>query len=65
MQIIVNGETADLQATTLASALVELELEDATVATALNGAFVPIRARAATSLSEGDRLEILAPMQGG
>ena len=37
----------------------------AKVATALNEGFVPEAARAATPLSEGDRIEVLAPMQGG
>ena len=38
---------------------------EAKVATALNGEFVPARARAATPLKEGDRIEIVAPRQGG
>ena len=35
------------------------------LATALNGKFVPAAKRAATALTAGDRIEILAPMQGG
>ena len=31
----------------------------------LNGAFVPGSARAGQVLKDGDRLEVLAPMQGG
>jgi sulfur carrier protein len=65
MKLIVNGEDRDIEAATLASALVALEFEDATVATALNGDFVPKRARSATPLREGDRIEIVAPRQGG
>ena len=65
MHLIVNGEPVDLMSPTLAEALVELDLADATVATALNGSFVPARARVAQPLRAGDRLEIVAPMQGG
>jgi sulfur carrier protein len=35
------------------------------VATAVNGEFVAAAARVRTPLSEGDRVEVLAPMQGG
>jgi sulfur carrier protein len=42
-----------------------LGLAEARVATALNGVFVPKGARAETVVQEGDRLEVLAPMQGG
>jgi len=65
MRIEVNGETRTVAATNLAEALTELGWGDARVATALNGAFVPAGARAAQPLAEGDRLEVLAPMQGG
>ncbi len=65
MRIIVNGASRDTSAQDLASALAELGLGEAVVATALNGEFVPSTARGATRLAEGDRLEVLAPMQGG
>ena len=65
MKIIVNGQSLDVTATLLDAALGELGYGDARVATALNGEFVPRPARANTSLGDGDRLEILAPMQGG
>jgi sulfur carrier protein len=65
MKIEVNGEPRDLGATTVGDALAELNLREARVATALNGAFVSVAARAATPLSPGDRLEILTAMQGG
>ena len=35
------------------------------VATALNGNFLPAATRAATTLKDGDALEVVAPMQGG
>lgn len=65
MRIEVNGETREVQARTLAEALEALGLSQARVATAVNGAFVPAGARAATPLAPGDRIEVLAPMQGG
>jgi sulfur carrier protein len=63
--LIVNGEKRDIDVTTLAGALRALDYGDAKVATALNGEFVPARVRAATPVKEGDRIEILAPRQGG
>jgi sulfur carrier protein len=65
MRIEVNGEPRDIAATTVADALAELGWAEARVATALNGEFVPSGARADQSLRDGDRLEVLAPMQGG
>lgn len=65
MKIEVNGEPREVKAETLADVLPELGWENARVATALNGNFVPKTARAETGLNAGDRLEVLAPMQGG
>ena len=63
--LIVNGEPNKIAAKTLAEALRALDYADAIVATALNGEFVPVRKREATSVKEGDRIEIVAPRQGG
>lgn len=65
MKIIVNDEPRETTATTLAAVLVNLGYGDAVVATALNGRFVAAPARPSTPLAEGDKLEIVAPMQGG
>ena len=65
MKIDVNGEARELTGPTLADALTELGWAEARVATALNGDFVPKAARGETALKDGDRLEVLAPMQGG
>ncbi len=65
MRVTINGEAADLSADTLEAALGELDLAEAVVATAVNGDFVPTGRRAATPLNPGDRIEIVAPMQGG
>jgi sulfur carrier protein len=65
MRLVINGETRDVAATTLLGALEALDFAEAKVATAVNGEFVPARARAATPVKDGDRIEILAPRQGG
>lgn len=65
MRIEVNGEARDVTGPTLADALADLGWGTARVATALNGNFVPKAARTSATLKEGDRLEVLAPMQGG
>jgi sulfur carrier protein len=65
MKILVNGAWRDTQAAELTALLQELGYGDSVVSTALNGEFVAVMARPRTPLSEGDRLEVLAPMQGG
>tara|TARA_R110002095_G_scaffold63791_1_gene53722 strand:+ start:102 stop:272 length:171 start_codon:yes stop_codon:yes gene_type:complete len=55
----------DVQVGTLEALLTTQGLGDAKVATAVNGAFVPANFRGAYLLSDGDSVEILAPMQGG
>jgi len=65
MKILVNGVWRDIAAADLISALAELGYADAVIATALNGEFVSADSRASTHLADGDRIEIVAPMQGG
>jgi len=65
MKLVVNGERRDVAAADIAAVLAALDYDQASVATALNGAFVPRRKRAQTPVRDGDRLEILAPRQGG
>lgn len=64
MKITLNGQDQDTTATTLAD-LLDQQGFSGRVATAVNGAFVPAAARAATALSDGDKVEVVAPMQGG
>jgi sulfur carrier protein len=64
MKISVNGDHMDVVATTMAELLVELAY-DGKIATALNEEFVAANNRDNATLREGDRVEILAPMQGG
>ncbi|GAD57672.1 sulfur carrier protein ThiS [Limimaricola cinnabarinus] len=65
MRIMVNGAPREVAAETLAEALEALGQGGDTVATALNEEFVPAAARARTLLAPGDRVEIVAPRQGG
>lgn len=65
MRIIVNGESHETDAGTVEAVLAELGLDGAVVATALNGEFVPKSQRPETALAAGDRLDVVAPMQGG
>ncbi len=65
MHITVNASAHDISTETLDAALVELGFTSPAIATAVNGQFVPASARGATILNSGDRLEVLAPMQGG
>lgn len=65
MKITINGTATEVRAETLAAVLDELGYGDAKVATAINESFVPVAARGQTALSPGDRVEIVAPRQGG
>jgi sulfur carrier protein len=65
MRILVNGAWHELRAAQLAAALGELGYAERTVSTAVNGEFVAAGSRERTALSDGDRVEVLAPMQGG
>lgn len=65
MKLIVNGEAQEVAAATLAEALDVLGYGEAKVATAVNEDFVPAGLRAGHALNDGDRIEIVAPRQGG
>ncbi|MCL6285177.1 sulfur carrier protein ThiS [Ruegeria sp. 2012CJ41-6] len=64
MKIIVNGDPREVAATTLSELLAECGYSGR-VATAVNEVFVGSSARIDLALADGDRVEILAPMQGG
>ena len=65
MKIILNGAEAEIAAARLDLVLEELGYAGAVVATALNEDFVAREARSGTTLKDGDRLEVVAPLQGG
>ena len=63
--LVVNGEKTEMSVRTLAELIAARGFGEGEVATALNGKFVPRAARGVTLLREGDRVEIVAPRQGG
>lgn len=65
MMFIVNGTQQKVEAQTLADLMRRLDYEGRWLATAVNGELVGRDARSAFRLKEGDRIEILSPMQGG
>lgn len=65
LSLVVNGDTVSVQAATLAGLIAELGFGGGKIATAVNGAFVPERLRAATILSPGLQIEIVSARQGG
>jgi sulfur carrier protein len=66
MNVTVNGAAADLAAdATVAMLVAERSGGHDRVAVALNGDVVPRSRWSATRLSDGDRIEVLAPTAGG
>jgi sulfur carrier protein len=61
----VNDAWHEVASANLQKVLDELGYQNRTFATAVNACFVPQTARVRTDLKDGDRLEIVAPMQGG
>lgn len=65
MQIVLNGKAREVGQARLDALLEELGYRGAKVATAVNGDFVARNARGRLVLKDGDRVEVIAPMQGG
>lgn len=65
MKLQLNGASIEASVDTLAELLDAHGFGGAKVATAVNGSFVPATMRDAHALSDGDSIEVLAPMQGG
>lgn len=65
MKISFNGRETELESRILEAALTELGADCGSVATSVNEEFVPKTRRSSFELREGDRLEVVAPMQGG
>lgn len=65
MKITLNGDAREIAALNLDQALRELGYTDGGFATAVNGTFVPKTQRRDKVLGDGDRIEVVAPMQGG
>ena len=64
MKITINGNSQLVQANNLEDLLLELKYQGK-LATALNENFIPLSERKKTILKDGDRVEIVAPMEGG
>lgn len=64
MKITINGKPQLIQANNLENLLLELKYQGK-LATALNENFIPLSERKKTILKDGDRVEIVAPMEGG
>jgi sulfur carrier protein len=64
-EIVLNGRTVVSAAATVAALLAEQGYGGLKVATAVNGGFVPERARDGTPLNAGDSVEVVSARQGG
>lgn len=65
IHITINGERVEIADETTIAALLTARGQAGGVAVAINGEFVPRSAHAATTLKNGDAVDIVAPMQGG
>lgn len=65
MQIIVNGDSLETQATNLTDLLEELDLLGVRIAVELNRQIIPKSQHPDTSLSHGDKIEIVHAIGGG
>lgn len=65
MRLYLNGEAVEVKAGTLAALLEERGLGGRPVGTAVNEVFVAAASRETKQLKDGDRVEVVAPMQGG
>ncbi len=65
MRLYLNGEAVEVKAGTLAALLEERGLGGRVVGTAVNEVFVAAASRDTRELKDGDRVEVVAPMQGG
>ncbi|MDQ6975348.1 MAG: sulfur carrier protein ThiS [Mariprofundaceae bacterium] len=65
MQLMLNGEIKNISATTLDDLVIELKLEQRTIAIELNNAVVPRSEYHSTNLQKNDKLEIVHMIGGG
>jgi sulfur carrier protein len=65
MRVQVNGDTLDVAAGTILELVTELSLDPRKVAVERNLEIVPRSLHATTSLSEGDRIELVVFVGGG
>ncbi len=66
MQLVVNGETHQVENNVTVQQLLErLRFESKSIAVAINGRFVPRHEYETLFLQDQQALEVLSPMQGG
>lgn len=65
MKVSVNDEPIETTVIHLSDLLDELDYKGEWLATAVNAELVTAEERGSYRLQEGDRIEILSPMQGG
>jgi len=65
MQLVINGQSREVSAESLAELLAELQLDASHVAVELNQAIVASSQFATTTLNEKDRLEVIQFVGGG
>jgi len=66
MKIILNGQEKPLNPkTSIADLLIQNGYDGKLVAVAINGTFLPKAKYSETSINDQDKIEIVAPMQGG
>lgn len=65
MHVFCNGERRDLTGDLLADALADLGFDPRRVAVAVNETFVPKTEWTARRLQPGDRIDVLAAIEGG
>jgi sulfur carrier protein len=65
MQLFINGQLQQTNVTFLAELLQELNFDVSAVACAIDGNFIPRHLHSSTALCAGQKIEVLAPMQGG
>ena len=64
MEVLVNGETAQVSSTLLVDILKELGFEG-DFAVAIDGEFIPRSMYAEQTLTAGNQLDVLSPIAGG
>ncbi|OTA17140.1 thiamine biosynthesis protein ThiS [Xenorhabdus vietnamensis] len=65
MNILVNGLEVSVSGSNLGQILEELGYVNTVLVTAVNGNFVSVQERDEFEIKSADKIEILAPMQGG
>jgi len=65
IEISVNGDHKALEHSNLMQALEHWGYQCDKIAIAINGHFIPRHSFASTELQAGDKLDIVAPIQGG